>query len=348
MESIAVSRQPVLTHEKTEVSARLRATGDSFGSVLVTFYDGDPAQGGQPFDVELIPFIGADDVYQTNVIFKPGLCGTHTIHVVGSAADTASATNSTTIEVGCHTSAYALYATERIVLGRGSVIHSGNVGVRDVGAKVTIGRDVALADGVSIFGDTVVLRAGASVDDVYYNALQVSDYAIIRGDTFTPLSLPLDAPFPLIPRPLPGNREVHVPPGTLLTLPPGAYHDISLGEHATLVLTGGTYHAEALAIGKHAKVLCQARCDFVVKQRLRSHQGALIGPQDGADLTATDIHLFVHGQITDIGPDNRIAANIFAPNGTIWIRADSVVEGALLGKRVLLGLGVTVTLRSGF
>ena len=103
VESVAVAPQPVLTHEKTEVSARLRAAGDSFGPVLVTFYDGDPAQGGQPFDVELIPFIQADDVYQTNVIFKPRLCGTHTIHVVGSVAGTASATNSTTVEVGCRT-----------------------------------------------------------------------------------------------------------------------------------------------------------------------------------------------------------------------------------------------------
>jgi hypothetical protein len=41
-------------------------------------------------------------------------------------------------------------------------------------------------------------------------------------------------------------------------------------------------------------------------------------------------------------------ADIFAPEGGIWIQVDLVLEGAAIDKQARLSLGVTVALRSGF
>ena len=152
----------------------------------------------------------------------------------------------------------------------------------------------------------------------------------------------------MIPATQPGDGDFHVQPDTTLTLPPSAYRAVTLGDHATLVLTGGTYQLENLILGQHAKVVFQAAGDVILKGNLNSQQGCGIRPQDGADLTANAVRFYIHGTSARLGLDNEVMANIYAPKGTVWIQGDSVVEGALIGKQVVIGLGVTVSLRSGF
>jgi hypothetical protein len=50
--------------------------------------------------------------------------------------------------------------------------------------------------------------------------------------------------------------------------------------------------------------------------------------------------------VAHIGEGNTITANIYAPNGTLWIRAKTVATGAFIGARVRIGERVTLTLDS--
>ena len=50
--------------------------------MLVVYYDGDPQQGGEAFDAELIPHIRANHTYVNRVKFRPRTCGPHTVFVV--------------------------------------------------------------------------------------------------------------------------------------------------------------------------------------------------------------------------------------------------------------------------
>src|SRR5262249_23759697 len=49
-----------------------------------------------------------------------------------------------------------------------------------------------------------------------------------------------------------------------------------------------------------------------------------------------------------IGEQNTIEANIYAPNGTLWLKARTSATGAFIGKRVRLGDDTTVALDSIF
>lgn len=50
----------------------------------------------------------------------------------------------------------------------------------------------------------------------------------------------------------------------------------------------------------------------------------------------------------EIGEKNTVVANIYAPNGAIHIRAGTKATGAFIGKRVIIGEKVEITLKSAF
>ena len=41
-------------------------------------------------------------------------------------------------------------------------------------------------------------------------------------------------------------------------------------------------------------------------------------------------------------------ANIYAPNGTVWLRANTIATGAFIGKRARIGQLIELRLESAF
>lgn len=78
---IKVSDHKIDRGQRVEVSALLRTRGKSVSGVAVTFYDGDPTQGGKAFDLERVPHVRARDAYQVRVPFRSSDCGDHQIFV---------------------------------------------------------------------------------------------------------------------------------------------------------------------------------------------------------------------------------------------------------------------------
>ena len=52
--------------------------------------------------------------------------------------------------------------------------------------------------------------------------------------------------------------------------------------------------------------------------------------------------------VVHIGDQNTIQANVYAPRGTIWLRAKTVATGAFIGESVRIGEQVQLTLDSAF
>jgi hypothetical protein len=52
--------------------------------------------------------------------------------------------------------------------------------------------------------------------------------------------------------------------------------------------------------------------------------------------------------VAHIGEDNVVQANIYAPNGTVWLKSNTQAVGAFIGVRVRIGSGVQLTLNSAF
>ena len=97
VEKVKVAPSRVSIFENVTVTATLVAEESSLDGVLVVYYDGDPQQGGEAFDAELIPHIRANDAYVNRVKFRPRTCGPHTVFVVAQST----ATGTATVTVDC-------------------------------------------------------------------------------------------------------------------------------------------------------------------------------------------------------------------------------------------------------
>ena len=97
VEKVEVAPNRVSIFENVTVTATLVAGESSLDGVLVVYYDGDPQQGGEAFDAELIPHIRANDAYVNRVKFRPRTCGPHTVFVVAQST----ATGTATVTVDC-------------------------------------------------------------------------------------------------------------------------------------------------------------------------------------------------------------------------------------------------------
>lgn len=111
-------------------------------------------------------------------------------------------------------SSFLILATNSIWLRDQARVNSGDIGVKDASAgpwldadsEASTGYTVFVSNGSTIMADTVTIKPGASVNDVYYNELD--DAGIIRGSTYTPLTLLLDTVLLGIPTLAPGKFPV--------------------------------------------------------------------------------------------------------------------------------------------
>ncbi len=267
---------------------------------------------------------------------------------------------------------HSIFATNNVRISNHSIINSGNVGVMNTREAVQaeslfsdtvyqenlhVDSDVYFEVDTSIYADSVVLERGASVYNVYCNEL--TGEGEIRGEAGFLSEQVYEIYLPEYPEPQPGQEDIYVRWGERRTLPPGNYGTVLVSMYGTLVLTGGIYHFEDLLLGYYdSRVLVQGPVEIVIKNRLISFIKGYIGPDKDCDISAKDIVIYAHGEdgnygffrgypkAVQIGWHNEILANIYVPNGTLWIRRDSVVKGAFVGRDVLIDFGVKVTLDS--
>ena len=77
-------------------------------------------------------------------------------------------------------------------------------------------------------------------------------------------------------------------------------------------------------------------------------------------LTAKDIRIIVLGQngrngnpnaeprAARFGERNKVIANVYVPNGTLWLKEKTDAEGVFIAKWVVVGEDVELTLVSGW
>lgn len=240
-------------------------------------------------------------------------------------------------------------------------------GENDRTVEVRIGEQArVLQAGSRVVGDTVWLRRDASIVDVLYNELE-NRRGTVHGTSTHPVALPFVA-MPSVPTVNPGTQSITVARNATTTLGPGRYGRVQVKAKGTLVLTGGLYQVLSLDVDQDATVLFKGAVDLRIKTELDTDaKSKLIVDGTVAGLSASKILITVLGgdhdcqhdgrgddgdeagpTVVHIGADNVIQATIYAPNGTLWIRAKTTATGAFLGERVRIGERVTLTLDSAF
>ncbi|MDQ2844359.1 MAG: hypothetical protein M3Y72_25610 [Acidobacteriota bacterium] len=99
LESIADTPGHVAANAKVTVSATLHNLGSEMGSQVIAFYDGDPAAGTKPFEVQDVPIIPPGEVYSVSASFRPEAPGVHTLYAVADPETPNATMQSVTITV---------------------------------------------------------------------------------------------------------------------------------------------------------------------------------------------------------------------------------------------------------
>ncbi|MBL8109079.1 MAG: hypothetical protein JNJ96_05385 [Anaerolineales bacterium] len=222
-------------------------------------------------------------------------------------------------------------------------------------SEVTIGQHVHFINSESrVLGDTVYLKQGSKVHDVYSNELK--GQGTILGDHHTPLNLPLIPQFPEVPQVTPGTQNFNLPIKGTLTLNAGNYGKLEAKKGSIITFTGGVYHFSEWTLGDNVKVYFAAPTEIRIAGKLDIGTDAFVGPANGSNVTAHEIFIYVLGvngnnsnigatpKAAKFGMRNTIFANVYTPNGTLWIREHSTATGAFFGKWVMIGQNVTLTL----
>ena len=259
---------------------------------------------------------------------------------------------------------FSVLAIDSLLIKAGATINSGNVAVINSGCnpclkndfEAKLGKDSYLADGVCLYADTVKLKKGSSVHTVYYN--EFFGKGTIRGTENSQIAVPLNVAIPDFPATEIGENNILIPKNETQTVDPGIYGSVKAKKNSTLILSGGVYYFGDLKLKKNASLIAQGPSEIIIKENLNANQYVYIGPDEGVGFGANKLTLFASGataiddenspKAVKIGSNSIIQANLYAPNGTIHIKSGSNLEGAAIGKYVIIGKNTELALNSAF
>jgi hypothetical protein len=218
-----------------------------------------------------------------------------------------------------------------------------------------------------VVGDTVRLDNKSSVYNVLDNFLLNKKGSAVLGTRTTPVTIPFTT-LPAFPSVTPGSRAVTVAKKQTLTLAAGSYGTVHVSSGATLILTGGLYQMLSLDVDQQGTVLFHAAVDLRIKTELdtASKSNLLLDPAVSG-LRASQAVIYVEGQDSDchhndadddgdnagptsahVGSQSIVQANIYAKNGTVWLKSKTTATGAFIGMHVRIGVSTTLALDSAF
>jgi outer membrane protein assembly factor BamB len=259
-------------------------------------------------------------------------------------------------ETGPTISDFVVLGELGVFLKQGAQVDSGDIATNFVspgpflaeGAETTIGLGVSLLDPESkVYGDSVFLKNNSVVYDVFYN--DISGSGTIFGQQHTPFEFPIISTLPSVPSFTVGTQDVDVVSGNSQVLAEGAYGDLNMGPNAILILSGGVYNFRSWDINHDAKIYVQTTTEIRIEEKMDTDERVEIVPATGSVIGASDIKIYVIGingsngnigatpKAAKFGQNNILRANVYVPNGTLLVRANSVMEGAFLGKWVIAG-----------
>lgn len=259
-------------------------------------------------------------------------------------------------------------ATNSIWLKENAVIHSGNVIVTDASpgpmldsqVELAVGQGVSTPAGFDLKGNRIKVKQGAVVaSDIFYNEL--TNNGTITGIETAPLPLPIPQSLPPFEQASAGLNDLTVDPNQSIVLAPGTHGDILAKKNGAVLFSGGGEFAlRSLNTGDGASLLFDAPTKVLIEGKLDTDQQCYVGSLEGSSIGPADIVFYVAGvngssgnlgatpKAAQLGQNNTVLANVYAPNGTLWLRQGTVATGAFVGKDVIVGLGVDVTLASAF
>ena len=225
------------------------------------------------------------------------------------------------------------------------------------GYDLLVGKGVTDPAQYSLKASRIRILAGAKIGgDVIYKTTLTND-GTIAGQTKATLTVPVVSPLPPFESAVVGTQNVTVGKGKQLSLAPGRYRDLDVGDGGTLTLSaGGVYEFRTVHVGTGSSLLAVGAVHIRIAIWFATESRATIGAAPGSGLTASDI-VFYSGATDQqcpllnavfIGVDGVIKANIYSPNGTLLVCDRSQLTGSFIAKYAGIGRRVRLSLATSF
>ncbi|HJP31884.1 MAG TPA: FlgD immunoglobulin-like domain containing protein [Candidatus Latescibacteria bacterium] len=268
---------------------------------------------------------------------------------------------------------YGILALHSALLKKNSEIHDGSVGVNDFspppyqsdGVEFVVGIGSRTDEDVRLTGPQVKVKSNAMIDGLlaYHDLVSVGSGVVIGQEA--QLAVPnwplfTEAELPEFVSGVPGTAVIDVSQGGTESLTPGAYDLVKVRKNGSLTLEAGEYSIREFDAGDFTTTYFEGPTQLLVKERFQVSKQSVFGPDPQSQISATDILVYVEGingingnvgstpKAAKIGLGARLQANVYAPNGTVYLRQNSNSTGAFIGKWVIVGIGAEVTGRNGW
>lgn len=200
---------------------------------------------------------------------------------------------------------YVLLALNSIALKDPVVV--GNLGVNSLGGDISFGGFVE--DGWEVVADTARISDGASVYDLYANAVTVGfDPSRVRHAGPLPVSLPLISPLPPFPSFTCGGSDLIVGKNQSVSVAPGSRSAVNFKDGAQVTLQGGTYNFCSLELGRGVLLTASAPSVVNVVGDVRIGSDSRVEAAAGVE----PILINVKGSTVNFGKDTVVTALIDA------------------------------------
>jgi hypothetical protein len=238
--------------------------------------------------------------------------------------------------------AYAVFSLGDVTLRDGTRAVDGDVGSNN--GTATVGQGVRVAG--AIVGRTVKLRKNALPDSLFCLIL------LSNGSTLTcqALTLPVVSAAQLPPvQVVAGTMKIKIPKmGSTSPIPAGAYGDLRIASHGTLVLAGGTYVFKSIRVNSRGQLLCADACQIGVAGTVTVQSSATLGGTGGTRAEEIRVNVAKVSSKTVFagGKSSNVSAVVYAPGGRIDLRQRGNFVGAFVGGTVNVGKGALVQARA--
>jgi hypothetical protein len=303
----------------------------------------------------------------TSITYTPSanFNGVATFTYTVSDGQGGTATATVTITVKDALERVAVLGINSVYVQTGADILSGDAIANQTGAgpflngsvELSLAGTVTTAAGYDVQANRMTLASGATVGgDAFYNTR--TGTGSVTGNTTSPLTLPIFPTLPAFLTATPGSTNINVSNNGTRTLAAGSYGDLVVGRKGVVTFTGGTYHFRSIRVDREARLVFNAASQVRVQQKLSTGILTDIGPAAGATFDASSLIFYIGGangttgtlaatpKAVEIGADNALDANLYAPNGTVWLQDRTQARGSFLGKDVQVGIDAQVTLDS--
>jgi hypothetical protein len=152
----------------------------------------------------------------------------------------------------------------------------------------------------------------------------------------------------------PGQTDINVASNQTTTLSPGAYRNITIQIGGRLQLAGGRYDFNSLVGNSKARLMFTGSAEVRIATTCLIGSQAYIGPGPGnPPVDASGIIFYVGGTsalnpVVQLGPQDSVFANFYAPNGPMLLMEQSRATGAFFGMDVTVKEQSRLTLSSYF